>query len=47
MCVREGAVKRGWERVSSGNERPGNEDGFVELSEEEARQLELPKEWIA
>ena len=39
--------QRGWERVSSGNERPGNEDGFVELSEEEARQLELPKEWIA
>ena len=26
---------------------PGNEDGFVELSEEECRQLELPKEWIA
>ena len=25
----------------------GNEDGFVELSEEECRQLELPKEWIA
>ena len=22
-------------------------DGFVELSEEECRQLELPKEWIA
>ena len=34
--------QRGWERVSS-----SNEDGFVELSEEEARQLELPKEWIA
>ncbi len=31
----------------SGNELPGNEDGFVELSEEECRQLELPKEWIA
>ena len=39
--------QRGWERVSSGNETPCNEDGFVELSEEEARQLELPKEWIA
>ena len=25
----------------------GNEDGFVELTEEECRQLELPKEWIA
>ena len=28
----------------SGNELPGNEDEFVELSEEECRQLELPKE---
>ena len=28
-------------------EIPGNEDEFVELSEEECRQLELPKEWIA
>lgn len=37
----------GWERDVSGNELPGNEDGFVELSEEECRQLELPKEWIA
>ena len=33
--------------TSSGNELPDNEDGFVELSEEEVRQLELPKEWIA
>ena len=40
--------QRGWEReASSGNEVPGNESGFVELSEEECRQLELPKEWIA
>ena len=40
--------QRGWEReVNSGNEVPGNESGFVELSEEECRQLELPKEWIA
>lgn len=39
--------QRGWERVSSGNEIPCNEDEFVELTEEEARQLELPKEWIA
>ena len=39
--------QRGWERDVSGNELPGNEDGFVELSEEECRQLELPKEWIA
>ena len=37
----------GWERDASGNELPGNEDGFVELSEEECLQLELPKEWIA
>ena len=37
--------QRGWERDVSGNELPGNEDGFVELTEEECRQLELPKEW--
>ena len=39
--------QRGWGRGVSGNELPGNEDGFVELTEEECRQLELPKEWIA
>lgn len=39
--------QKGWERNTSGNELPGNEGGFVELSEEECRQLELPKEWIA
>ena len=39
--------QKGWERDVSGNELPGNEDGFVELTEEECRQLELPKEWIA
>ncbi len=39
--------QRGWERDVSGNELPGNEDGFVELTEEECRQLELPKEWSA
>ena len=39
--------QRGWEREMSGNELPDNEGGFVELSEEEVRQLELPKEWIA
>ena len=39
--------QRGWEREISGNELPDNEDGFVKLSEEEVRQLELPKEWIA
>ena len=39
--------QKGWERDVSGNELPGNEDGFVELSEEECLQLELPKEWIA
>ena len=39
--------QRGWERDVSGNELPGNEDGFVELSEEECCQLELPQEWIA
>ena len=39
--------QRGWEREISGNELPDNEGGFVELSEEEVRQLELRKEWIA
>ena len=39
--------QRGWEREISGNELPDNESGFVELSEEEVHQLELPKEWIA
>ena len=39
--------QKGWERDTSGNELPGNAGGFVELSEEECRQLELPKEWIA
>ena len=39
--------QKGWERDVSGNELPDNEDGFVELTEEECRQLELPKEWIA
>ena len=39
--------QRGWEREISGNEPSDNEGGFVELSEEEVRQLELPKEWIA
>ena len=39
--------QRGWERIPSCNELPDNNDGFVELTEEEVRQLELPKEWIA
>lgn len=39
--------QRGWEREASGNELPGNESGFLELTEEECRQLELPKEWVA
>ena len=39
--------QKGWERDAPGNELPGNEGGFVELNEEECRQLELPKEWIA
>ena len=34
--------QKGWEQDTS-----GNEGGFVELSEEECRQMELPKEWIA
>ena len=46
-------VRRIWQTAGlgpgdvSGNELPGNEDGFVELTEEECRQLELPKEWSA
>ena len=39
--------QKGWKRDTSGNELPSNEGGFVELSEEECRQLELPQEWIA
>lgn len=39
--------QRGWERIPSCNELSDNKDGFVELTEEEVRQLELPKEWIA
>ena len=39
--------QRGWERDGSGNKLSGNEDGFLELSEEECRQFELPEEWIA
>lgn len=40
--------QRGWEREAvSGNELSDNESGFVELSEEEVQQLELPKEWTA
>ena len=39
--------QKGWERDTSGNELPDNKGGFVELSEEECRQLELPQEWIA
>jgi predicted P-loop ATPase len=40
--------QKGWERsADSGNELPGNEDGFVPVTVEEARQMELPMEWIA
>lgn len=40
--------QRGWEREeASGNELPGNESGFVKISEEEMKQMEFPKEWIA
>ena len=39
--------QKGWERIpDSGNELSGNEAGFLKLTEEEARQLELPKEWL-
>ena len=47
MITLKAGRQKGWERDVSGNELPGNEDGFVELSEEECLQLELPKEWIA
>ena len=39
--------QKGWECDNFDNKLSDNEGGFVELSEEEARQLELPKEWIA
>lgn len=39
--------QKGWERVPTGNEPPATSDGFRELTEEEAEQLELPKEWLA
>ncbi len=39
--------QKGWERIPGpGNGLPGNEDGFLKLTEEEARQLEIPKEWL-
>ncbi|RFZ81012.1 virulence-associated protein E [Lacrimispora amygdalina] len=34
--------QKGWERVSSGNQA----DDFTPISDEEARQMELPKEWL-
>lgn len=39
--------QKGWERVPAGNELSATSDGFRELTEEEAEQLELPKEWLA
>ena len=39
--------QKGWECDNFDNKLSDNEGGFVELSEEECRQLELPKEWIA
>lgn len=39
--------QRGWERKpGSGNEVPGNEAKFFKITEEEARQMEMPKEWL-
>ena len=45
-CLPDMADKRAGNGTSR-NELPSNEGGFVELSEEECRQLELPQEWIA
>jgi hypothetical protein len=40
--------QKGWERIAdSGNEQPGNEDGFVSVTAEEALQMKLPAEWVA
>ena len=39
--------QRGWERIVSGNEGPDNKDGFAEVSQEEAQQMGLPKEWLS
>ena len=39
--------QKGWERIwDSGNKLSGNEAGFLKLTEEEVRQLEIPKEWL-
>ena len=39
--------QKGWERIAdSGNELPGNEADFSELTVEEARQMGIPKEWM-
>ena len=39
--------QKGWERITDcGNGLSGNEAGFLKLTEEEARQLEIPKEWL-
>lgn len=39
--------QKGWERIAdSGNELPGNEADFSELTAEEARQMGIPKEWM-
>ena len=35
MITLKAGRQKGWERDVSGNELPGNEDGFVELTEEE------------
>ena len=32
--------------ADSGNEPPGNETDFSELTAEEARQMGIPKEWL-
>lgn len=39
--------QRGWERAGPGNELPGNETGFVDVSGEKARQEGVPEEWMA
>jgi predicted P-loop ATPase len=40
--------QKGWERIAdSGNEQPGNEDGFVSVTAEGALQMKLPAEWVA
>lgn len=38
--------QKGWERIENPDNGVGQNDGFQKLTEEEARQMELPAEWL-